>query len=109
MIHPLFRLLATQPQLLAEHLAGYAALVGIETQQLKNRLLKQLVLAGLAVCLLGVATALAGVAVMSLYVVGLNRLVSPVPARRDAVRARLNPGNVRMIADFREEGHHTPR
>ncbi len=64
MIHPLIRLMATQPQLLAEHLAAYAALIGTEVRQVKARLVLRLLLTGLALCLVGVASVLAGVAVM---------------------------------------------
>lgn len=64
MIHPLIRLLATQPQLIAEHLGAYASLIGAETQTVKNRVVKQLMLAGLALCLVGVAVVLSGVSVM---------------------------------------------
>jgi uncharacterized membrane protein YqjE len=64
MIHPLIRLMATQPQLLAEHLGAYAALIGSEMQQVKTKLVLRLVLIGLALCLVGVATVLAGVSLM---------------------------------------------
>jgi uncharacterized membrane protein YqjE len=64
MIHPVFRLAASQPLLLAEHAAAYAALVseelGARSDVLKKRLALQL--AGLAGLL--VAAVLAGVALM---------------------------------------------
>lgn len=64
MIHPVFRLAASQPLLLAEHAAAYAGLVseelGARSDVLKKRLALQL--AGLAGLL--VAAVLAGVALM---------------------------------------------
>ncbi len=64
MLHPVFRLAAAQPQLLAEHAAGYAELLAEEItvsgQHLKQRLALQMV--GL-VCL-GIALVLGGVALM---------------------------------------------
>ena len=50
MIHPLFRLIATQPHLLGDHLEAYADLVGEEVglaaAQLKRRMLWQSIAAG---------------------------------------------------------------
>jgi uncharacterized membrane protein len=64
MIHPVFRLAASQPQLLAEHAAAYAGLLGEElamgSARLKRRLALQL--AG-AACLV-VAAVLLGVALL---------------------------------------------
>lgn len=64
MIHPVFRLAASQPLLLAEHAAAYTSLLGEElaigSARLKRRLALQL--AG-AACLV-VATVLLGVAVL---------------------------------------------
>jgi len=64
MIHPVFRLAASQPVLLAEHAAAYAELVSedlaMHSARLKKRVLMQL--AG-AACLL-LASVLAGVALL---------------------------------------------
>lgn len=64
MLHPVFRLAASQPQLLAEHAAGYAGLLAeelaISGAQLKRRVTLQIVgLLGLVV-----AAILGGVAVL---------------------------------------------
>ncbi|WP_332738646.1 hypothetical protein [Hydrogenophaga sp.] len=64
MLHPVFRLAASQPQLLAEHAAGYAGLLAeelaISGAQLKRRIALQIVgLLGLMV-----AAILGGVAVL---------------------------------------------
>jgi uncharacterized membrane protein YqjE len=64
MIHPLVRLIATQPQLLAEHVGGYFALIGSEAQRAKAHLLLQLLWTGLSLACIGVAAVLAGVALM---------------------------------------------
>lgn len=64
MLHPVFRLAASQPQLLAEHAAAYAELLAEEFSSsgahLKRRLALQL--AGMA-CL-GIAMVFAGVALL---------------------------------------------
>ncbi|MDO9199905.1 MAG: hypothetical protein Q8K34_00640 [Hydrogenophaga sp.] len=64
MIHPVFRLAAAQPQLLAEHAAGYASLLSEALAASSARWQKRaaFLLAG-AACL-AVAAVLAGVAVM---------------------------------------------
>ena len=64
MIHPVFRLLVSEPQMLSDHLEAYAELVGDEvgavTQQLKRRaLLHALSLLGLLI-----AAVMAGVALL---------------------------------------------
>jgi uncharacterized membrane protein YqjE len=64
MIHPLIRLLATQPQLVAEHMGAYAALLGSEVRQVKDRLLLRILLTGLALVLVMVAATLVGVSLM---------------------------------------------
>jgi uncharacterized membrane protein YqjE len=64
MIHPLVRLIATQPQLLAEHLGGYVSLIGDEAQRAKAQLLLQLFWTGLALACVGVFLVLGGVALM---------------------------------------------
>ena len=64
MIHPLLRLVATQPQLLADHAEAYAGLVGEELGRTTAALKRRVLLNALALCLLGVAAVLAGVALM---------------------------------------------
>jgi uncharacterized membrane protein YqjE len=64
MIHPLVRLIATQPHLVAEHLGGYFELIGTEAQRAKMQLMLQLLWTGLALACVGVAAVLAGVALM---------------------------------------------
>lgn len=64
MIHPLIRLLASEPHLVAEHLGAYFSLIGREAQDAKTEWLARVILGSLSVCSIGVAAVLAGVAVM---------------------------------------------
>jgi hypothetical protein len=63
-IHPLLRLIATQPQLLADHAEAYADLLGEEFGAAAARWKRQAVLAALGLCLIGVSAVLGGVALM---------------------------------------------
>ena len=64
MIHPLLRLVATQPQLLADHAEAYAGLVGDEIGRSAASFKHRVLLNAVALCLLGVAAVLTGVALM---------------------------------------------
>ena len=64
MIHPLVRLLATEPHLASEHVGAYAALIEAEVGQVRRRWLLRVGLSLLALCCLGVAVMLTGVALM---------------------------------------------
>ncbi|MEO8805371.1 MAG: hypothetical protein ABI433_04765 [Burkholderiaceae bacterium] len=64
MIHPLLRLIATQPQLLADHAESYAELVGEELGKTTAVWKKRVLFNAAALCLLGAAAVLAGVALM---------------------------------------------
>ena len=77
MFHPLLRLLASQPELVAEHLAGYAALAQAEADQARRGFQARLglmVLAGLGL-LLGLG--LAGAALLLLGAVPLGQMPWP--------------------------------
>jgi cytochrome bd-type quinol oxidase subunit 2 len=63
-IHPLLRLVATQPELLADHFEAYAALVGEELGKTARSWTRRLLLNGIALCLIGIFLTLCGVAVM---------------------------------------------
>ncbi len=63
-MHPLFHLIASRPQLLADHAEAYAALVAVEIDQVSARWTRTTLLHALALCGLSVALALAGVALM---------------------------------------------
>jgi len=64
MIHPLLRLAATQPQLLADHAEAYAGLVGEELGRSVAAGKQRLLLSAVALCLAVVAAVLGGVATM---------------------------------------------
>jgi uncharacterized membrane protein YqjE len=64
MIHPLLRLVATQPQLLADHAEAYAGLVGEEIGRTAASLKQRVLLGAIALCLVGVAAVLTGVSLM---------------------------------------------
>jgi hypothetical protein len=64
MIHPLVRLLATEPQLVVEHVGAYAELIESEAREVQRRTVLRLALSLFALCCLGVAAVLTGVALM---------------------------------------------
>ena len=63
-MHPLFHLLATRPQLLADHAEAYAELVAVEVNRMSATWTRLALLNAMALCSLSVALALAGVALM---------------------------------------------
>lgn len=64
MLHPLLHLVATQPQLLADHAEAYAEMVVAEIGTVSTAWKRRAVLNAVALCCLGVAAVLAGVALM---------------------------------------------
>lgn len=64
MIHPLLRLVATQPQLLADHAEAYAGLIGEEWSRTAASWQRRVLLNAGVLCLGGVAIVLAGVSLM---------------------------------------------
>ncbi len=64
MIHPLFLLIATRPQLLADHAEAYAELVAAEVAQVSATWKRRSLLYALALICLAVGAVLAGVALM---------------------------------------------
>jgi len=64
MIHPLLRLIATEPQLLGDHVEAYAELVGEEVQKTGAAWSMRLALYAAALSLAGVGLVLTGVALM---------------------------------------------
>lgn len=63
-MHPMLRLLATRPQLVADHVAGYADLAAAELDEAAHAWRRQAALTGYSLCALGTAGVLAGVALM---------------------------------------------
>ncbi len=64
MIHPLFLLIATRPQLLADHAEAYAELVATEVGHVSTTWKRRALLYVVALCGLAVGAVLAGVALM---------------------------------------------
>lgn len=62
--HPLLHLLLTQPRLLADHVEAYAELVATEIGNVSVAWKRRALLNAVALCCLGVAAVLAGVALM---------------------------------------------
>ena len=77
MIHPLLRLAATQPQLLADHAEAYAGLVGEEVGRSASAWKRRLLLVAVALGLAVVAAVLAGVALLLWAVTPIANLHAP--------------------------------
>jgi uncharacterized membrane protein YqjE len=76
-LHPLIRLLATRPHLLAEHLGGYAHLLSVQVDDaLALAKVRTVLVAGLAAGAV-IGTGLAGVAVMLLAVIPVDQMPAP--------------------------------
>ncbi len=76
-MHPLFHLIATRPQLLAEHAEAYAELVSAEMGIVSASWKRGAVLHGAALCCLVVAVVLAGVAVLLWAVIPAAQMQAP--------------------------------
>lgn len=64
MIHPLVRLLASEPHLVAEHVGAYAALIESEAKDVQRRWVLRLAVSIVALVCLVIAAMLTGVALM---------------------------------------------
>jgi len=64
MIHPVFQLIASNPQLLAEHAAGYGELLSAEVARVASAWQRRLMMLVVGLSCIGVTAVLAGVAVM---------------------------------------------
>ncbi|MBC7918347.1 MAG: phage holin family protein [Rhodoferax sp.] len=64
MLHPLFHLMARQPQLLGSHAAAYGELISTELATQALALKHRALWGALAVCFFGVAAVLAGVSTL---------------------------------------------
>lgn len=64
MLHPVFRLAASQPQLLAEHAAGYAGLLAEEVSSSGAHIKRRIMLQIIGLLCLMVATILGGTALL---------------------------------------------
>ena len=77
MFHPLIRLLATRPDLLADHLGGYAALVGAQASQAQTALRSRTLLLAVLAVTAALGLGLCGVALLLLAVVPLDNMPMP--------------------------------
>ena len=77
MIHPLLRLVATQPQLLADHAEAYGGLVSEEIARSVSGLKQRLLLSAVALGLIAVAVVLGGVALMLWAVIPSASMQAP--------------------------------
>lgn len=77
MMHPLLRLIATQPQLLLDHAEAYADLLAEEIGHVSSSWKLRTVLYAAAFCCVVVATVLVGVALMLWAVVPFSEMHAP--------------------------------
>lgn len=77
MMHPLLHLIATQPQLLADHAEAYAELLGDEIGTASALWKRRVALNAVALCGLGVSAVLAGVALMLWAVIPAADIQAP--------------------------------
>ncbi len=77
MLHSLLHLLATQPNLLADHAEAYADLVTAEVATTVAAGKRRTILYASALCFTGVSVVLVGVAVMAWAVVPVDRMHAP--------------------------------
>ena len=77
MVHPLLHLIATQPQLIADHAEAYADLLGEELGTASAVWKRRVALNALALCSVGVAAVLAGVALMLWAVIPPSDIHAP--------------------------------
>jgi len=76
-MHPLIKLVATQPQLLADHAEAYAALASEELGTVSTALKRGVILGAAALVCLGVAAVLGGVALMLWAITPPANLLAP--------------------------------
>ncbi|ABD69603.1 hypothetical protein Rfer_1877 [Rhodoferax ferrireducens T118] len=77
MIHPLFFLIATRPQLLADHAEAYAELLATELGQVSAAWRRRALLYAVALACLAAAAVLAGVALMIWAVIPVATMQAP--------------------------------
>jgi hypothetical protein len=75
LVHPIFKVLVRRPELVVDHLSGYAALAQQEASTLGGEVLRRAIAWGVAAAALIVFLMLAGVAVMLGFMFGEFRWV----------------------------------
>lgn len=76
-MHPLLHLIATQPNLLADHAEAYADLLGEELSAASTQWKRKAMLGAVALCCLGVGAVLTGVALMLWAVIPPENMNAP--------------------------------
>jgi hypothetical protein len=76
-IHPLLHLIATQPQLLANHAEAYADLLGDDLGSAVAQWKRRAALKALGLCMVGVSAVLGGVALMLWAVIPPEDIQAP--------------------------------
>lgn len=77
MIHPLLHLIATRPQLLADHAEAYAELIGEELSKARAQLKWRVLLTAVGLCMVVIGLVLAGVGTMLWAVVPVENMRAP--------------------------------
>jgi hypothetical protein len=77
MMHPLFHLITAQPQLVSDHAEAYADLIVEECARVATAWRRSALLNAIALCCLGVAAVLAGVAFMLWAVIPAASIEAP--------------------------------
>ena len=80
LVHPIFKVLVRRPELVVDHLSGYAALAQQEASTLGVEVLKRAVAWGVAAVSFIVFLVLAGVALMLGFTQGFHWVLVLVPA-----------------------------
>ncbi len=77
MLHPLLHLIATKPQLLADHAQAYAELAAVEVGEFSAAWRRRAVFLAFAAFFIGLAVVLAGVAVLLWSVLPVAQMQAP--------------------------------
>jgi uncharacterized membrane protein YqjE len=77
MLHPMFKIVASRPELLAEHLAAYGQLVAVQAQAAAGQLRRRALLGTVAALAAALGLGLAGVALLLLAAVPLPAMPMP--------------------------------
>lgn len=77
MFHPLFKLLASRPDLVVDHLAGYSSLISAQASGAARGLVTRTVLGVVMTLCLALALTLGGVALLLLGAVPIERMNLP--------------------------------
>jgi peptidoglycan/LPS O-acetylase OafA/YrhL len=77
MLHPMLKIVASRPELLAEHLAAYGQLVAVQAQTAAGQLRRRALLGTVAALAAALGVGLAGVALLLVAAVPLQAMPLP--------------------------------